>query len=353
MARRPSFQFYPADWRANAKLRRCSAAARDVWVDIMAVFHDADEYGLVRWPLKDLARGVGAAMAQVRELTAKDVLKGSDRHLDAALIYVPRSGRRDGAPVTLIEAQAGPIWFSSRMVRDEYIRQHRGAATRFGAANDESFGDGIGGGIGASPMGGFGDGSSDSSSSSPSINHHHGENGLNGCAALLLRVCAILNVDPDTRPDKSDWQRQILAMREDGLSQAQIIAGAEAARRNGKTSLSYVRACAFNPIREIKNATEGQTKTQRGFEGKNIAALGDFLGADDENPGAEPARRDNAREERRAMQSATRAEENRHPQRIGDASRRVGRDLSAAGLDVESGTDAALSDFLRRSCRAF
>jgi hypothetical protein len=57
--KRPSFQFYPADWRGNANLRRCSEAARGAWMDILCLLHDSDTYGIVRWPLVDLANAAG------------------------------------------------------------------------------------------------------------------------------------------------------------------------------------------------------------------------------------------------------------------------------------------------------
>lgn len=43
---RPSFQFYPGDWRKNANLNRCSHAARGVWVDVLCVLHDSDEWAI-------------------------------------------------------------------------------------------------------------------------------------------------------------------------------------------------------------------------------------------------------------------------------------------------------------------
>ena len=129
--RRPSFQFYPADWRNNANLRRCSPAARGIWIDIMCVLHDSDEYGVVRWPLADLSNAANAPIKMVRELVEKGVLKGHDKYVETPFIYTPRSGRKDGQPVTLIAAQAGPCWYSSRMVKDEYVRVNAGAATRF------------------------------------------------------------------------------------------------------------------------------------------------------------------------------------------------------------------------------
>lgn len=129
--KRPSFQFYPADWRKDANLRRCSPAARGVWMDVLCVLHDSDEYGIVRWPLKELASAAGASLAHLKELVDKRVLKGSDRGAAEGLIYTPRSGRKDGPPVTLIPEQDGPLWYSARFVRDEYVRNTRGEATRF------------------------------------------------------------------------------------------------------------------------------------------------------------------------------------------------------------------------------
>lgn len=128
--KRPSFQFYPADWRNNAKLRRCSEAARGAWMDVLCVLHDSDEYGVCRWPLADLARAAGVPLKLIRELAVKDVLKGSDNGA-APYIYTPRHAGKDGDPVTLVESEEGPCWYCSRFVRDEWVRQRRGQSTRF------------------------------------------------------------------------------------------------------------------------------------------------------------------------------------------------------------------------------
>lgn len=136
--KRPAFQFYPGDWQRNANLRRCSPAARGVWVDVMCLMHDSDEYGVLRWPLKEIAQAAGASMAHVRELVDKAVLKGSDKTAIEAYVYVPRSGRKDGDPVTLLGAQPGPLWYSSRMVKDEYVRTIRGESSRFSETPKDS-----------------------------------------------------------------------------------------------------------------------------------------------------------------------------------------------------------------------
>lgn len=129
--RRPSFQFYPGDWSSNPNLRRCTFAERGIWVDVMCLMHDQDEYGVLRWPLKEIAGAVGCKVSELQSLVRKGVMKGNDSRLDEPFVYVPRSGRKDGEPVILIDTQAGPIWYSSRMVKDEYVRLTRGGETRF------------------------------------------------------------------------------------------------------------------------------------------------------------------------------------------------------------------------------
>ena len=160
MSGRPSFQFYPKDWRTDANLRRCSPAARGVWLDVMCVLHDSEEYGLVRYPLKELAGAASAAMPHVRELVDKNVLRGTDKGACEPAIYVPKHGRREGPAVTLVAAQNGPIWYSKRMVKDEYVRTIRGEGSRFGDSPkpDDNH----------APKPPFGDGSSSASASASS-----------------------------------------------------------------------------------------------------------------------------------------------------------------------------------------
>lgn len=163
--RRPSFQFYPADWLGNTNLRRCTHAEKGAWLDVMCLMHDAEEYGVLRWPLNDIAAAVHCGLEVLQSLVAKAVLKGDDKVIDQPYIYVPRSGRKDGEPVTLIARQPGPLWYSSRMVRDEYVRQHRGDSSRFGAA-EAAHDDSPITAPTAAPKPPFSDGSSSSSSSS-------------------------------------------------------------------------------------------------------------------------------------------------------------------------------------------
>lgn len=143
--RRPSFQFYPADWLGNTNLRRCTHAEKGIWLDVMCLMHDSpSDYGILRWPLAEIAQAIGCQIQALESLISKGVMKGADiGGMCEPFIYVARSGRQDRPPVTLIPAQPGPIWYSSRMVRDEYKSKHRGGDTRFGSPN-RPVGDGKG-----------------------------------------------------------------------------------------------------------------------------------------------------------------------------------------------------------------
>ena len=113
--KRPSFQFYPGDWLSDLKLRRCSPAARGVWIDVLCALHDSDDgYGMVRWTLKELARTVGASMVHLRELVDKGVLRGSDTHVDEPLM---------GATTA-----AGDFNRSRKQLSDTVAAMHRGEA---------------------------------------------------------------------------------------------------------------------------------------------------------------------------------------------------------------------------------
>lgn len=167
--KRPSFQFYPADWRNNAKLRRCSWAARGVWIELLGLMHDSDEYGVLRWPLRQIAQALGCPLKLLNELVECGVLYGCEKGVCEPMVYTPRSGRRTGTPVTLIDAQHGPVWYSPRMVRDEYVRAVRGESSRFVDGGNPSPKGGIGAGISDAPTRRQGDGSTSSSSSSTSV----------------------------------------------------------------------------------------------------------------------------------------------------------------------------------------
>jgi hypothetical protein len=181
--RRPSFQFYPGDWTSNSNLRRCTHAEKGIWMDVMCLMHDQEDYGILRWPLTEIAVAVGCTVAALRKIAEKGIMKGADTGKQVEpFLYAPRTGRKDGEPVPLVRAQMGPLWYSSRMVKDEYVRTIRGESSRFGAGD----GDAPKPTPKAAPKPPFGDGSSASSSSSPSGKPKAVPNGTDAVASKGL-----------------------------------------------------------------------------------------------------------------------------------------------------------------------
>jgi hypothetical protein len=183
----------------------------------MCLMHDQAEYGVLRWPLAEIAQAVGCKVAELQALARKDVLKGSDKQLAEAFTYTPRSGRKDGEPVTLVPIQDGPIWYSSRMVKDEYVRTIRGESTRFG----EDEGEAPKQSRKRAPKPPFGDGSSSSSSSSTSVVDTPPNGGEPGSAIpacpgrqLLTLFKAKVPELPQPRPEMWDGSAGSEAMRQ-------------------------------------------------------------------------------------------------------------------------------------------
>ena len=106
--KRPSFQFFPGDWRRDSALQSCSVGARGLWIEMMCIMHDGTPYGHLRVGGKDilppvLARMVGASLEEV---------EGWLEELEQAGVFS--------------RTETGTI-YSRRMVRDEEIRQKRAA----------------------------------------------------------------------------------------------------------------------------------------------------------------------------------------------------------------------------------
>lgn len=87
MKQQPWMKFYPADWRADPKLRMCSIAARGLWVEMLALMHEAEPYGHLSVAgvvpdARQLAALVGAPVKEVKaamdELEAAGVFSRTD-----------------------------------------------------------------------------------------------------------------------------------------------------------------------------------------------------------------------------------------------------------------------------------
>jgi hypothetical protein len=105
MAKLPAFQFYPGDWQKDPELRRCSKAAKGVWIDMLVLMFECPNRGVFAnaggepWSDQEIAEAIGgdtaANVALINELLLKGVAKRNDR---------------------------GAI-YSKRMVRDEQVRR--------------------------------------------------------------------------------------------------------------------------------------------------------------------------------------------------------------------------------------
>lgn len=87
MAARPWLKFYPADWRADPRLRMCSLAARGLWIDLISYMHEGEPYGHftidgVMPEVADIASLIGRPVAEVRraldELEARQVFSRTE-----------------------------------------------------------------------------------------------------------------------------------------------------------------------------------------------------------------------------------------------------------------------------------
>lgn len=100
MATRPWLKFYPSDWQADPKLRKCSFAARGLWMEMLCIMQKAEPVGFLVTSgepvdMKFLATLSGGVEKEVARLAAE---------LEAAGVF-----SRDSRGVI----------FSRRMVRDE------------------------------------------------------------------------------------------------------------------------------------------------------------------------------------------------------------------------------------------
>lgn len=105
MGKLPAFMFYPGDWQKDPCLRRCSKAAKGVWMDLLCLLFECPVRGVFvdasgkPWSDEEIAEAIGgdigANLGHIAELVSKGVAQRDTR---------------------------GAI-FSRRMVRDEQARR--------------------------------------------------------------------------------------------------------------------------------------------------------------------------------------------------------------------------------------
>jgi len=114
VGKRPAFQFYPADWKADDALMSCSAAAQGLWIYMLCVMHYSDPYGHLvtrggeAMPSKQLAKLARLTWEQVDELL--------DELADARVFSMTAQG----------------VIFSRRMVADYEVYLERSSSGRRG-----------------------------------------------------------------------------------------------------------------------------------------------------------------------------------------------------------------------------
>ena len=106
MTKRPAFQFYPSDWRKDSGLRLCSIAARGLWVELMCIAHEGDEYGKLKQNGRGFSHKTLGKLVGLSPQTCLKLLK----ELEENRVF----SRDDDGTI-----------YSRRMVRDEEIRNIR------------------------------------------------------------------------------------------------------------------------------------------------------------------------------------------------------------------------------------
>lgn len=121
MGKRPSFQFYPSDWRTDPGLRLCSGPARGLWIEMLCLMHEGEPYGhltLGGEPISD------ARLARLHGEPVNDVVAWREELRDCGVYSTTATG----------------VIFSRRMLRDEDLRELRAKSGQKGAEHGQKGG---------------------------------------------------------------------------------------------------------------------------------------------------------------------------------------------------------------------
>lgn len=95
--RRPSFQFYPADWLKDARLQSLSPQARDIWLALMCHMHlSGRPYGHLSFepgvpiPPKHLARTCRVSLKRLGTVVDELLRVGIGARNASGVVYSPR-----------------------------------------------------------------------------------------------------------------------------------------------------------------------------------------------------------------------------------------------------------------------
>lgn len=109
MSKLPSFQFYPGDWLKDPNLRRCTPAAKGVWMDLLCIMFECEERGVLAtsgqaWTDDEIARAVGGDRAETLACIEELTLKGVANRLPNGALYSKRMVRDENKRKLCVEA---------------------------------------------------------------------------------------------------------------------------------------------------------------------------------------------------------------------------------------------------------
>jgi len=122
--KRPSFQFYPADWRSDSSLQVCSLRARGLWLEILCLLHELGQQEGSRYGYLEL-RGNPLNPSHLSRLVGVELQTVSDllEELEVAGVF-----SRD----------LGGVIYSRRFARDGQVKQIRSKAGSKGGSKTQA-----------------------------------------------------------------------------------------------------------------------------------------------------------------------------------------------------------------------
>ena len=122
--KRPSFQFYPADWRTDSSLKVCSLSARGLWVEMLCLMHELGQQEGSRYGYLEL-RGKKLTNQQLSRLVGVP-----EESLNVLLEELEEAG--------VFSLDDKQTIFSRRLLRDESLKQKRAEAGSKGGSKSKA-----------------------------------------------------------------------------------------------------------------------------------------------------------------------------------------------------------------------
>ncbi len=128
---RPAFQFYPADWRKDLGLQACSMAAKGLWIDLLCIMHESENYGFLE---------ISGAKTNQKPSGFESKMNQKRIKIDSKLIGKLVGLSENKAAKLIAELEENGVFsrdedgiiYCRRMVKDERIRSIRAEAGKQG-----------------------------------------------------------------------------------------------------------------------------------------------------------------------------------------------------------------------------